>query len=203
MNIDTIKKYKREFDHFVNGGKLLWARAKDSKLSWYQAKESNPEFFNTNDEYHIYIMDDEYVEFRKALAEGKIIQLNEAEKFADSNRGWVDLSCISLGDSTNLFPVNYYRIKPEEQHIKIGDYLYDIQFNKYHRIENILDEKVETKLFRIYKSSINDYDYRLWKPKAGELVVMYSEDYSTGFTVTLWEENSKFIPVPFTGEVPE
>jgi hypothetical protein len=203
MNIDTIKKYKREFDYFINGGKLLWANAKDSKLSWYQAKESNPEFFNTNDEYHIYIMDDEYVEFRKALAEGKTIQLNEAEKFADSNKGWVDLSCISLGYSRNLFPVNYYRIKPEEQHIKIGDYLYDIQFNKYHRIENVLDEKVETKLFRIYKSSINDYDYRLWKPKVGELVVMYSEDYSTGFTVTLWEENSKFIPVPFTGELPE
>ena len=96
-----------------------------------------------------------------------------------------------------------YRIKPEEPHIKIGDYIYDIKRNKYYRIENVLDEKVETELFRIYKSSINDSDYRLWKPKPGELVVMYSEDYTTGFTVTLWEKNSKFIPVPFTSELPE
>ena len=50
---------------------------------------------------------------KPALAEGKIIQLDEAAKFSDPNRGWVDLSCKSFGSSTHLFPVNYYRIKPE------------------------------------------------------------------------------------------
>lgn len=136
------------------------------------------------------IINDEYVELRRALAEGKTVQYSP-----DNCETWLDLD--SNAKINFRWPLQNYRINPEEQSIKIGDYLYDIQYNKYHRIENILDENVETSKFRIYKSSINDYDYRIWIPKIGELVVIQLEDYSTGFTVTRWEENSKFIPVPF------
>lgn len=193
MNIDTIKKYKNEFDHFVNGGKLLWARARDSKLSWLKATGNHQEFFNTNDEYYIYIIDDEYVEFRKALAEGKSIQ-----SLNIFNETWSNIPNPKFNGRPE-----YYRIKPEEPSIKIGDYIYDIPYDKYYRITDVLEDKVVTETFRLWKSSINGLDYKLWKPRINELVVMSAEDYSTGFTVITWKENSKFTPVPFTGELPK
>lgn len=113
MNIDTIKKYKNEFDHFVNGGKLLWARARDSKLSWLKATGNHQEFFNTNEEYYIYIIDDEYVEFRKALAEGKTI-----EYIGQSSNVWHEVQEPDF----NLHPT-CYRIKPDEPKFKVGDFV--------------------------------------------------------------------------------
>ena len=107
MNKDLIKKYKAEFDHWMDDGKLQVKFVNDL---WEEAPE---DIFSYNAVNFVLVIDDEYVEFRKALAEGKIIQLDEAAKFSDPNRGWVDLSCKSFGSSTHLFPVNYYRIKPE------------------------------------------------------------------------------------------
>ena len=202
MNKELIKKYKVEFDYWCEGDTLLVSDKYEKR--WITLTENI--WLNGSSENLLIIRDDEYVEFRKALAEGKTIQYYECVEQHETYEildkyDWLDWKSAnpSVSFSKNLM----YRIKPEEQHIKIGDYIYDIKRNKYYRIENVLDEKVETELFRIYKSSINDSDYRLWKPKPGELVVMYSEDYTTGFTVTLWEENSKFIPVPFAGELPE
>ena len=116
MNKELINKYKSEFDHWLNGGKLLCYTEVDGP--YYEVTDEKWDFI-----YDIgFIINDEFVEFRKALAKGKTIQLNEAEKFADSNRGWVDLSCKSLGESINLFPVNYYRIKPDEPKFKVGGF---------------------------------------------------------------------------------
>ena len=123
LNKDLIKKYKAEFDHWMDDGKLQAYYKIDDVPKWWTDEESinhggDDNFSNilqisldANDV--LIVIDDAYVEFRKALAEGKIIQLDEAAKFSDPNRGWVDLSCKSFGSSTHLFPVNYYRIKPE------------------------------------------------------------------------------------------
>ena len=120
---ELIKKYKAEFDHWMNGGNVQAFYIKDDEPKWLTDEECI-EYEGRDNFSHIIknllgpddvliIIDDAYVEFRKALAEGKIIQLDEAAKFSDPNRGWVDLSCKSFGSSTHLFPVNYYRIKPE------------------------------------------------------------------------------------------
>ena len=120
---ELIKKYKAEFDHWMNGGNVQAFYKKDDEPKWLTDEECI-EYEGRDNFSHIIknllgpddvliIIDDEYIEFRKALAEGKIIQLDEAAKFSDPNRGWVDLSCKSFGSSTHLFPVNYYRIKPE------------------------------------------------------------------------------------------
>ncbi len=133
MNKELIKKYKVEFEHWMNGGQLLikmstgW-RPVPLEYTWHLTDK-------------LVIIDDEYVEFRKALAEGKTIQLNEVEKFSDQNRGWVDLSCKSLGTSTNLFPVNYYRVKPEEPKFKIGDVV-----QNFESVYPILDKKTAERL---------------------------------------------------------
>ena len=123
MNKELIKKYKAEFDHWLNGGAIQAFYKQDDEPKWLTDEECI-EYEGHDNFSHIMqnsldandvliVIDDAYVEFRKALAEGKIIQLDEAAKFSDPNRGWVDLSCKSFGSSTHLFPVNYYRVKPE------------------------------------------------------------------------------------------
>src|SRR5574344_2330456 len=107
MNKELILKYKTEFDHWLNGGKLR-------HKAYGKWEQTNNIWSCRTADIAAVVIDDQYVEFRKALADGKIIQLDEAAKFSDPNRGWVDLSCKSFGSSTHLFPVNYYRIKPEE-----------------------------------------------------------------------------------------
>ena len=112
MNKKLILKYKPEFDHWLNGGQLLYKHIHSS--AWWHEEPWNysPTYVQS------IIINDEYIELRKALAEGKTIQLNEAEKFSDPKRSWIDLSCTCLGDSRLLFPVSYYRIKPESRFIK-------------------------------------------------------------------------------------
>ena len=121
MNKQLINKYKHEFNHWLNGGSILIK----SDLGWCPIATEFAWSCNTSVDA-LLVINDEYAEFRKALAEGKTIQLNEAEKFADSNRGWVDLSCKSLGKSTHLFPINYYRIKPDEPKFKIPAYFKEL-----------------------------------------------------------------------------
>lgn len=267
MNKELIKKYKKEFDYWVNDGTLLVA---DSYEKRWITLTKNVWLCETTTKNLLIIIDDKYVELRKALAEGKTVEVltdtmnidrtywdatlevesylrkkgahqyfkfqsdypsadrkkylfyvdcggdypkgfingcsktsednldNYTYKTLDNVYAWVKTQEID----TNI-EVKNYRIKPDEYDIKVGDYIYDIQRNKYYIVENVLADKLETKLFRVWKSSIDGVYYKLWKPKQGELVIMKTNDYSTGFTVTTWEENSKFTPVPFTGELPE
>lgn len=164
MNIDTIKKYKNEFDHFVNGGKLLCARARDYKLNWLKATGNHPEFFNTNDEYYIYIIDDEYVELRKALAEGKTIQHISATtgEWVDFNKGFEPTPSYTF-----LTTPEYYRIKPEEPKFKVGDFVRYVHSTpaKALEINNINGNRY---YFTNSEMSCLEYELELWTPVKGE-----------------------------------
>lgn len=108
---------------------------------------------------------------------------------------WKDLDS-SIGIlSDRTYPQNY-RIKPEEPEFKVGDWVTE---------QGVLRQIPEPINVESLNNHLALYERRCkkWKPRVGELVVMSTEDYSTGFTVTTWEENSKFIPVPFTGELPK
>ena len=117
MNKQLIKTYFKEFNHWLNGGNVQAFYIKDDEPKWITDEECI-EYEGHDNFSHIMqnslepedvliIIDDEYIHLRSALAEGKTIQLDEAAKFSDPNRGWVDLSCKSFGSSTHLFPVNY------------------------------------------------------------------------------------------------
>ena len=116
MSREVILKYLTEFNAWVKGQEVYVMFSNGG----HRLVNSLEDF---NEDVKYIVLRDSYFFYRKALAEGKTIQLNEAEKFDDSNRGWVDLSCKSLGKSTNLFPVNYYRIKPDEPKFKVGDFV--------------------------------------------------------------------------------
>lgn len=169
MNKQLINKYKPEFDHWLNGGSVLIK----SDLAWCPIATEFTWSCNISVDA-LLVINDAYSEFRKALAEGKTIQLNEAEKFADSNRGWVDLSCKSLGKSTHLFPVNCYRIKPDEPKFKIGDFVRYIYANstKALEINNINGNRY---YFTNSEMACLEYELELWTPVKSEWCWFYDE----------------------------
>ena len=129
MNTELIKKYKKEFDYWVNGGKILMHYGN----KWLPvALDAKWEFFISDLEEigsFGYVIADEYVEFRKALAEGKIIQCNAREGQNDityaafGHNWWVDVTEFK-------YATRFYRIKPEESNkpkiakFKVGDWVH-------------------------------------------------------------------------------
>ena len=181
---ELLEKYWNELEHYKNGGKLAGRRwvidpndGDSSFTIWYGIDSCSTwmmEDLLTNPQDRLeLIINDEYYTYRKALAEGKTIQLNEAEKFDDSNRGWVDLSCKSLGKSTNLFPVNYYRIKPDKPKFKVGGfvrYLYHSPNASALQIDNINCDR-----YYFVNSSMACLEHELipWTPVKGEWCWFY------------------------------
>ncbi len=110
MNKELIKKYKTEFDHFLNGGNLL-TRTK-SNFIW---NDNINEYLMWNFEIEDIdiIINDEFSELRKALCNGKTIQI-----YYEFNNTWNDI--IKPEFKNNL---SNYRIKPEEPEFKTGDFV--------------------------------------------------------------------------------
>ena len=119
MNIKLIKKYKEEFDYFIsqNQNQVLMGK-KDhftNKIKWYPSV-SNP-FLELSDNI-IIIKNDEYAEFRKALAEGKIIQQQDYY-----SKEWIDMKTDEFHGASDTQYEGIYRIKPEEPTFKVGDWV--------------------------------------------------------------------------------
>ena len=72
MNKELIKKYKAEFDHWLNGGKLL-IRNNDENI-WINMTEAH---WDMNHETVSIIINDEFSELRKALCDGETIDVYE------------------------------------------------------------------------------------------------------------------------------
>lgn len=70
MNKELIKKYKDEFDYWLDGGKLLH---KDEFGNW----ENTRDIWDLRTErIQAIVISDEFSVYRKALAEGKTVQYN-------------------------------------------------------------------------------------------------------------------------------
>ena len=123
MNKELIKKYKKEFEHFLNEGKLL-TRTK-SDFIWND--EINEDLmWNFEIQDIDIIIDDEFSELRKALCDGKTVQAYY--KFNDT---WNDIIKPEFKDN-----VSNYRIKPEELKLKVGDFARDIISGKVSQVNN-------------------------------------------------------------------
>ena len=130
MNLELIKKYEKEFLHMLHGGtilsRVLTSDEDDETYTiWYEVnacnnmeKWSSDYLFNLSDikcEYYKpqFIINDEYVEFRKALTEGKTVQFKSLI---------IQTWCTAqLSHTFGNIPVSSYRIKPEEPELKVGD----------------------------------------------------------------------------------
>ena len=107
MNKQLINKYKLEFDHWLNGGKLLCYTEVDGP--YYEVTDEKWDFVCDIG----FIINDEYSEFRKALAEGKAI-----EYLGQSSNLWHEVPEPDF----SLHPT-CYRIKPDEPKFKVGDFV--------------------------------------------------------------------------------
>lgn len=110
MNREIINKYSKEFDTWVNGKSVLW-RYVGKGEPWYQVKKNGDPFTldNTNLEY---IINDDYVKFRKAIKDGKTIQfLKSSVGCHPCKPHWIDWN--SYGEAFTGGP-DKYRIKPTE-----------------------------------------------------------------------------------------
>lgn len=177
MNKELIKKYFEEFKHWLNGGSLLWCRARDCTKVWTLAKDSHTDFFNTNDTYYIYVINDEYVEFRKALAEGKTVQYCLSKNYHPDV--WYNLdSRVGFHHSPDE-----YRIKPEEPQFKVGDWV------RMLRNGNILQWTQEDSTI---PSRVKEV--KLWKPQPGDYAWFYDyEKYTPTFGKFMQIENGKYL----------
>ena len=161
MNKELIKKYKKEFDHFLNGGKLLCSLKDD--LKWINATEAT---WNFKDEENIVIIiNDKYSHLRKALIEGKIIQIWEVTEQHDSDSskdiyGWKDFKSFKP-HSPFGGEIHNYRIKPKESEFKVGDFVMNKSINlvKQYSLSDLEYDKTATNINNWIK----------WKPSHKEL----------------------------------
>ena len=158
MNKELIKKYKTEFDHWLYGGKLQVKFVNDP---WEEAPE---DIFSYNAVNFVLVIDDEYVEFRKALADGKTIEcLNWDDKWQDLIENDIKFENIDL---------SRLRIKPEEPKFKEGDWVVN-KTSKQRIIKKVTSVYSDSDTVTVGNSAVGINvmlikDLELWKPKNNE-----------------------------------
>ena len=203
MNIELIKKYKVEFDHWLNGGKLLAYYKTDEEPKWWSDEESmnydgvdNFSSILQNSlklEDVLIVIDDEYVEFRKALAEGKIVQYYECvhqnELCSNLDKyDWLDWKAAT--PSSSFTKSLNYRIKPQEPKFKVGDWVMEYNITTETPIGKGFVGNIQVTAENLNSINNNGFN-KLWQPKEGEwcwvgyklmkFSKLIKEDYSTTF----------------------
>ena len=176
MNIELIKKYKKEFDHFLNGGDLL-TRTK-SDFIWNDEINENL-MWNFEIQDIDIIINDEFSELRKALCDGKTVQAYY--KFNDT---WNDIIKPKFKDN-----VSNYRIKPEEPKFKVCDFVRHRNLKTCHIVTNINQGEFSDKISTRPSLSFDDdfsSEYIKWKPSHKELCY-FTHDTNTKTSATLRE----------------
>ena len=122
MDKKFILEHRKEFDHWLNNGKLLVRSCdyEDKKYSnWYESHNvySDYELWQNSIYKPQIIINDEYVELRKALIDGKTIQFYDVVEQHETNPsldvyGWRDFKSFKP-NSSFTFPIDKYRIKED------------------------------------------------------------------------------------------
>ena len=180
MNLELIKKYEKEFLHMLHGGKVLMGK-KDlvtNTIKWYPSV-LNP-FVETSNTI-VVVIDDIYCTYRKALAEGKQLQLqvNLAYQYTGTFGCLDNNGCYWQDYTTGNFILqpHCYRIKPEEPELKVGDYVRYIHANspKPLQISNINCEKY---YFENAEIILRVDEIEKWEPKEDEICLFWDGDYN-------------------------
>ena len=165
MNKQLINKYKHEFDHWLNGGKLLCYTEVDGP--YYVVTDVKWDFVCDIG----FIINDEYVELRRALAEGKTIQIYDVIEQHPSDRtfdkfGWRDFKSFTASSSFSKTP-DLYRIKPDEPKFKVGDFVRYVHSTpaKALEINNINGNRY---YFTNSEMSCVEHELEPWTPVKGE-----------------------------------
>ena len=155
MNKELINKYKPEFDHWLNDGELLLYDIVDG----WQLLQDDSVF---NSQFSTIVINDEFVEFRKALAEGKVI-----EYLGQSSNLWHEVP-----EPDFILHPTYYRIKPDEPKFKVGGFVRYAHSTPARALEinNINGNRY---YFTNSKMSCLKHELEPWAPVKGEWCWFY------------------------------
>lgn len=168
MNKQLINKYKPEFDHWLNGGSVLIK----SGLGWCPIATEFAWSCNTSVDA-LLVINDEYSIYRKALAEGKTIQLNGTAVNGGYGETWNDCAKENLF----IYGINTYRIKPDEPKFKVGDFVRYVYSTPARALEinNINGNRY---YFTNSEMSCMKHELELWTPVKGEWCWFYDSKSS-------------------------
>lgn len=154
MNKIVVLKFKEEFDYWLKGGSLWYKYGNDKE--WRFLETDSSEINHVFNPYNVKILiNDELSEFRKAVADGEVVQY-----YVDGFIGWQDVKSIK---QPCMHP-DSFRIKSEEPKFK--------------------EDAWVRERGNIYKFSdlLSDWTYELlskscelWEPKAGEFCWFWNE----------------------------
>lgn len=198
MNKALIKKYKPEFEHWLNGGKLL---QKQINLVVPAEWEEFLEDWDWPIDELVIIINDEYVEFRKALCEGKVIQIWDVIKqhLSDASKDiydWRDFKSFTRSSPFSS-SIDKYRIKPEEPKFKVGDWVI-FEDNTKHKITEI--NKFSYTFNNNFSCGFETHtvlSMKHWKPKQDELVILKNKND----IISIIKYNGETNVHPFIGEI--
>ena len=178
MNKELINKYKPEFDHFLNEGKILYKHI--HSIAWWNDEpwDYSPVYITA------IIINDKYSEFRKALAEGKTI-----EYLGQSSNVWHEVP-----EPDFILHPTCYRIKPDEPKFKVGDFVRYVYSTPARALEinNINGNRY---YFTNSKMSCLKHELEPWTPVKGEWCWFYDSKSSKSAALAKFNEkcNDKFI----------
>lgn len=199
MNKELIKTYFKEFEYWLNDGKLLH---KDEFGNW----ENTRDIWDLRTErIKAVVINDEYVEFRKAGAEGKQLQVSY-----DDGKTWFDKLYRKISWSKSQL----VRIKPEKSKFKKGDWV--IHNGVVKKVTKAIDGYIDS-LDNEVAVIMKEESLELWKPQDKEYfwykndLVKFDEtktncgtllNSTRGCSYYPAEENFEDYCEPFIGQLP-
>jgi len=189
MNKELIKQFNKEFNHWLNGGSLLHKNILNT-YAWLDSDIDriwrNGASFPSSHYQPVIIINDDYVELRKALTEGKTIQINCMKD--DAKPYWQDDDEV-METHEFEFDVNSYRIKPNKPEFKVGDWVTRKSFgckifesfgdapsencNMIRSIDKNGNYEISAHVGGMYTTYKAEH-LKLWKPKMGEWCWVYN-----------------------------
>ena len=196
MRKETIIKYEKEFLAWCKGESVLLGVTDpmhDRTLIWREVRDFNDwEPLDT-----VYILNDSYSIYRKAMLEGKIVQKQDY-----FNKQWLDMKTDDFHGASDTRYEGVYRIKPEQHKFKTGDWV--IHNGVIKQVTKAVDGLIDS-LDNEVAVIMKEESLELWEQKDGEWCIMYDTDEdpnANSITIQRWNNKSKWKPIPFIGKLP-
>ena len=178
MRKETILNYEKEFLAWCKGESILLgapASMHEKPLVWREVRDFND--WKPLDT--VYVLNDSYSTYRKALAEGKSIQM--LCRYDKMEPIWDDMTEVIKSIGFVDVKENY-KIKPEEPKFKVGDWVVEIHSTTKAQVLELFGNQIRVKF--CYPDAIittDSSDFIPWVPKKGE----YCWFWNKGATLTV------------------
>ena len=208
MRKETIIKYEKEFISWCKGESVLLGAPTsmhDRNLIWIEVKDFND--WKPLDT--VYVLNDSYSIYRKAMAEGQIVQKQDY-----FNKQWLDMKTDDFHGASDTRYEGVYRIKPERHKFKVGDWV--IHNGKYKRVTKVVDGYINS-LDNEVAVIMKEESLELWEPEdekyfwyKNDLVIFHETQANLGLLLESArgcsyypaEKNFEDYCEPFIGKLP-